>query len=217
MISWFVSRLLGNQVAKKISKGTEPVAVFLREHETVRWLVILLTAGVFASFLAALQFSDPQDKGKALYKRALSYLEARSLRKAETYFHKAFEADPSNGGYLWQLAILQTWNGAYEDAIASYEKLKSFFPKTPLVNLQQGEAYEALGDLEKAKSLYEEALSFNGDYTKSYLLLANVLLKKGDRLGAETMVREGLARNAMDEQLQAFARKLSLNLTHPKQ
>lgn len=189
----------------KLPSGAGRTVSFLADHhrEAAGLSFILFVALVF--FVSPISFpSGLKSVGTAYYYGALDALKNDNLAVAERFFERAFEREPENFNYLWQLAVTQAKRGEYDEALASYEKLQPLVADTPLVYLEKGEVLERAGRIGEAKDFYRKTIQLNKTWIKPYTALAAVALREGDRAAAIRVLEEGLNANPANEELKGL-------------
>ncbi|MGE5308600.1 MAG: tetratricopeptide repeat protein [Deltaproteobacteria bacterium] len=100
------------------------------------------------------------------YHPALNYLgyvyveENRNLTEARKLIDRALELDPDNGAYIDSRGWLRFKMGKYKEAVADLEKASSLI-EDPVVFDHLGDAYNRVGDREKAKASWKKALELD--------------------------------------------------------
>lgn len=122
----------------------------------------------------------------------------------------AVAAAPDDLDKLQELAIAQFQTGRLSDAAATYEKMLAIednaFTRNNLANVMRD-----MGDTEKAKALYQEALTADPTLVHPYVNLAHLLLDEGDGQGALELLLSGLEKVTGDDKksIQSFIDRLT--------
>jgi tetratricopeptide (TPR) repeat protein len=102
--------------------------------------------------------------------------------KAEEYFRKALAIDPGLATANARLASALIHQGKMREAAAILEKQSSLNAEG---HRFLGEAYQHLGEFEKAKGSYMKAVALNSELTEAYYGLSKVLNRLGEREQAD--------------------------------
>ena len=122
----------------------------------------------------------------------------------------AVAATPDDLDKLQELAIAQFQTGRLSDAAATYQKMLAIednaFTRNNLANVLRD-----MGDTEKAKALYQEALTADPTLVHPYVNLAHLLLDEGDGQGALELLQSGLEKVTGDDKksIQSFIDRLT--------
>lgn len=84
--------------------------------------------------------------------------------------------------------------GQYEQAIAAYRAVLAKAPALTLINLQIGNAYRQMKQLDRALEAYEEVLKAHPDDERAIVAIGMTSLEKGDLDAAETMLAKAAER-----------------------
>lgn len=151
----------------------------LSELQTVRLGNILSTSDVSEDVLRA-QFQS-------------------TLGNAISYARRATEADATNYlnwaslGDVYASVVSLNIEGAYDNALASYEKALEKNPKSPALYLTRARLEVARGDIEKARTHIEESLALKQDYAQAIFFLSQIEAKEGNiRAAIESTERASL-------------------------
>ena len=101
--------------------------------------------------------------------------------KAEEYFRKALAIDPTLGTANARLASALIHQGKMREAATILEKAQSLNADG---HRQLGEAYQHLGEFEKARASYTKAIGLNANLAEAYYGLSKVLNRLGEREAA---------------------------------
>lgn len=92
------------------------------------------------------------------------YRKQKALQKAQEAYQKAFANDTANVNLLNNLALTYSDLGNYGQAITIYEQALQLHPTDPILNLNAGNTYAAVGGFAKAKAAYQNFLKhWQGD------------------------------------------------------
>jgi len=116
----------------------------------------------------------------------------KDLKGAETALRKAIELDKNNGDALLKLGKLLAEEGDTDQAIATFQQSIKDNPREVSFYILSGELYEKKKDWEKAKAMYQQALSLVPDHPLASNNLAYVILEQGGNVD----VAMGLAQTA---------------------
>jgi adenylate cyclase len=170
-------RLLAQAIAYEVVVGTyqHPEEALSRAMEMAQKAVSLddTLAGAHATLgYIALMLNRDYDKAIAEAERAVA-LEPNS---AEAYF--------SLGSYL-------IWSGHFEEGIAHLKKALSFTPIAPprYLNLL-AHGYTAIGQYEKAISIYKKIVQIHPDHRNAYVGLVCAYVLSGREEEARTQITE---------------------------
>jgi tetratricopeptide (TPR) repeat protein len=106
-------------------------------------------------------------------------IQNKRVPEAEHSFERAVELDPRNKPALVLLAQSQAHRNARDQAIATYQRAIDLSPGDLSLLVAQGDLYEASGDWQKAKSIYERVISTQPDNAYAANNLAYILLEHG--------------------------------------
>ena len=137
---------------------------------------------------------------KVSYQQGITALSNSDYASAQNYFASAARADQKNSAYLWQLAITQTKNVKYLDAIKSYTKLIQLLPGRSIIYIQRGSVNQMAGNFEAAKEDFNEAVILDKHNVTAYLSLASLLNTNGNKAEAMAVLNNGILINP-DNQL----------------
>jgi cellulose synthase operon protein C len=111
---------------------------------------------------------------------------------AEAALHKAVELDKTNIDALEKLGKVQVQEGASDKALALYQQSIKDNPREVIFYILSGELYEEKKDWDRAKSMYQQALSISPDQPRAANNLAYLMLEQGGNVD----VAMGLAQTA---------------------
>jgi tetratricopeptide (TPR) repeat protein len=107
------------------------------------------------------------------------FAQNKQVADAEHAFERAAELDNRNPTALALLAELQANRGARDQALATYQRAIDLSPTNLSLQVAQGSLYEASGNWQKAKPIYEKVLSAQPDNAVAANNLAYILLEHG--------------------------------------
>lgn len=98
--------------------------------------------------------------------------------------------------------------GEYLIALNVLETIKKEAPCNPALLFLEARAYEAVGDISSAMSIYESLINLAPDFPGSYNNLALLYAAQGNLKHAETLILRGLATHAIYQTLYTNLNKL---------
>src|SRR5579864_1698917 len=116
----------------------------------------------------------------------------KDLKGAETALRKAIELDKNNSDALLKLGKLLAEEGDIDQALATFQQSIKDNPREISFYILSGELYEKKKDWDKAKAMYQQALSLVPDHSLASNNLAYVILEQGGNVD----VAMGLAQTA---------------------
>ena len=116
----------------------------------------------------------------------------KDLKGAEAALRKAIELDKNNSEALLKLGKLLAEEGDTDQALATFQQSIKDNPREVAFYVLSGELYEKKKDWEKAKAMYQQALSIVPDHPLASNNLAYVILEQGGNVD----VAMGLAQTA---------------------
>jgi Tfp pilus assembly protein PilF len=105
------------------------------------------------------------------YDEALNFLgylyveEDKNLEEAEILIKKALEISPNNGAYIDSLGWFYFKKGKFKEALAELQKASSLF-EDPVIYDHLGDAYFKLNDAANAKLNWEKSLKLDPKQVK---------------------------------------------------
>jgi tetratricopeptide (TPR) repeat protein len=102
--------------------------------------------------------------------------------QAEESFRRAIDLDPNQLGPYQSLARFLAQAGRKEEVVATYERAAQARPDSAGLQLVLGSLHEAFGDLDKARTAYEKAISIDPQLAAAKNNLAYILAEKGENL-----------------------------------
>jgi len=174
-------------------------ALRLEQLRTVERLVAAFPQSDDAVYLLGLVHNEQGDTASAIkfWQKSLELDPSRSdandslgnalllrdeYEKAEEYFRKALAIDPGLATANARLASALIHQGKMREAASILEKPSALNADGHRL---LGEAYQHLGEFEKAKASYMKAVALNSDLTEAYYGLSKVLNRLGDREQAD--------------------------------
>ncbi len=104
---------------------------------------------------------------------------------ARLLLEKVLELNPDSSAALRQLGELEFKAGEYRSAADHFHSVRKAHPDDASAALDEGKAFDRIGDVQDARSALEAAVTSPGGQLDARLLLANVDLRLGDRAAAE--------------------------------
>lgn len=71
------------------------------------------------------------------------------------------QREPENFDLLWEIAVIASHQGAYDEAITALERLLIYFPRDPKLRIELGVMYFRLGSYAQAKRQFDLARTLN--------------------------------------------------------
>jgi tetratricopeptide (TPR) repeat protein len=110
----------------------------------------------------------------------ISY-KAQEYRKAEGYFRKAIEEDPTSYPPLVNLGAALLFQDRLQDALTANREATERKPEDPLAHAQLGGTYFALGQLDQAEHHLKTAKALDeAHFSNPQLMLAKIYLQRED-------------------------------------
>jgi len=109
-----------------------------------------------------------------------------TLGEAIAYARRATEKDATNYlnwvslGNVYASVVSLNIEGAYDNALASYDKALERNPKSPALYLILARLEVAHGDIEKARTHIEESLALKQDYAQAIFFLSQIEANEGN-------------------------------------
>jgi tetratricopeptide (TPR) repeat protein len=116
----------------------------------------------------------------------------KDLGAAEAALRKAIELNKNNVDALEKLGKVQVQEGSVDQALALYQQSIKDNPREVAFYILCGELYESKKDWDRAKSMYQQALSVSPDHPLASNNLAYVMLEQGGNVD----VAMGMAQTA---------------------
>jgi Tetratricopeptide repeat len=159
---------------------------------------------LFVAGCAREMFSGPQIQSVLLsttLSRGLFNLygdEGEELRRAEKYYRESLERDPSRAEARIRLGRVLNRRGRHQDAIVELRRATTATKNRLLLyygNLFSGDAADALGLAEEARTAYRRAGELFELAQSPQLALSSMAARAGDRSGALAAIEEVLSRD----------------------
>ena len=112
-------------------------------------------------------------------------LQNESDKLLETY-EQLLELDPTNTGYLTQLATLHREKGNLDQALTYLNQYQEQNPNTPTAYLDKGRIYRIQGDFDAAQEVYDQALVIDPQNFDAAFEKAGLQLRLGQFDAAQT-------------------------------
>ena len=167
----------------------------------------IIFALLLATVMAAAQTAPGTEKAQRLLEKGVMLLDAKRAGDAEPILRQAAAADPTRAVALFYLGSAEMTLNKYAAAADSFGRALSLDAANPGLGRTQrreatdgmGLAYSFLGNLAKAKAIYEGAVAKDPDYPGFSYNLACVCAQAGDRTGVLASLRAALAADAKAE------------------
>jgi tetratricopeptide (TPR) repeat protein len=145
---------------------------------------------VFSLLILVLSISGMQAQGiPSDEEMAMAYVETGECELALIYFRKLFESNKSKEIYESYLTCLKDQQ-AYKEAIDVVKSFQKTQPENPLIMVDMGTVYEAMGEDKKAEKKYQEAIDKVQSSQYQIIALANRFIQMNELdLAHETYVR----------------------------
>lgn len=146
---------------------------------------------------------------KSLYNRGRAYEELKQYDKALADFHKVVKEDPLNvNAYLSIASDYYYRQRDYQNTIFYAEKILNLNENSVTAHTLKGKAHQKLGDLQKAMSAYNAAISVNKNYPDAYLSrgLLRLHLKKNRLACADLRMASSLGSKSADNIVAKYCR-----------
>ena len=114
-------------------------------------------------------------------------------QEAIQHFQSALAANPDSDDVKFDLADAYFHRQHYQEALEAVEKISSASQDDAYFSLL-GDIYAHLGDADKAKEIFLQAIQRNPDNDQYYLSLTLIELREGDLAAAQRTLEQGLAR-----------------------
>jgi len=124
--------------------------------------------------------------------------EGEELRRAEKYYRESLERDPSRAEARIRLGRVLNRRGRHQDAIVELRRATTATKNRLLLyygNLFLGDAADALGLAEEARTAYRRAGELFELAQSPQLALSSMAARAGDRSGALAAIEEVLSRD----------------------
>ena len=128
----------------------------------------------------------------AHFQLGVVYLTTHELDKAEQEFFKTLELRPGYDLTLLRLAEVYTAGRRYDEAEVAYKKLIAQSPKDYMVYFNLGGLYVTADRWDDALAAFQKAQALSGGDVLIPMVIARILLRKGDLTGALVAVGQAL-------------------------
>src|SRR5437763_8700220 len=178
-------------MARASQAGLRRAARRVGELVTARgaWLLLVAAGGCLVAPLAA-QLPDAE----AAFQRG-------DYRAARAAYERVLAADSSNVRALYQLAILDSWDGKLGRSLERFARLRRLAPRDDDITVAHARVLAWADRTAAAGALYDSVLAGAPDRTDALAGRARTVAWSGDLDRAERLWREGLARHADDPEL----------------
>lgn len=139
-----------------------------------------------------------QDKSEPLYSLAEAYLRMDSAQKCYDVLEKIENIDGVSPNITLQKFYLLQQLGKGDEAFAEYDKLIARYPYDMSYRIQKGDLQMKNGQIDKAKSTYDETSRLDPDNAYIWVALSNYYNITGDQQEADTLVRNALVNANLD-------------------
>ncbi|MEO5932041.1 MAG: tetratricopeptide repeat protein [Duganella sp.] len=174
------------------------------------------TKGAIASFTRVLELK-PDDQA-ALRNRAAAYLDTAQNVRASEDLEKLAALDASNPGVHRGRGLVALRAGHYNEAIAAFTKSLELAPDNDFSLVNRAQAYEKIGELNKALADIDETLRVNKKSGAApYLLRIKILRTQGDTAKAIRQIEPMLAAAPEDVNAYMTAADLHMRLNQRQQ
>src|SRR5437868_5831594 len=153
------------------------------------WLLLVAAAGCLVAPLAA-QLPDAE----AAFQRG-------DYRAARAAYGRVLARDSTNVRALYQLAILDSWDGKLGRSLERFARLRRLAPRDDDITVAHARVLAWADRTAAAGALYDSVLARAPDRTDALAGRARTVAWSGDLDRAERLWREGLARHADDPEL----------------
>lgn len=113
------------------------------------------------------------------------YERAQAFEKEADALQKVLAADPGRGYAHLKLANTYNRLGRHGEAIASFLQAKKYLPNNPMLYNNLGWTYGQVGKTQEQLQALRQAVSLRPRFATARLNLGVVLLRQGDRRGAQ--------------------------------
>ncbi len=120
----------------------------------------------------------------------------KDFHEADNVFHKAIDLDKNNSDALLKLAQVQAAEGSASQALATYQQSIKDHPREISFYLLAGMMYESQGNIDQAKSMYQQALNIQPDNPVASNNLAYVMLQQGGNVDVALAMAQTARRGA---------------------
>ncbi len=135
----------------------------------------------------------------------------KNLKEAVECFKKVLEKEPNDANTFFNLGIIYLNGKVYETAIKCFKKAYTLNSFDILALFYQGNAYQKIGNYEKAKEIYNEVLEQAPEYSWTYFNLAQIDWTNGDNIGAINNLQKTLNINPKDIEASKLLAQIYIN------
>ncbi len=107
-------------------------------------------------------------------------LQAGKLQEALAAATSEFAADPANPDALYCKAVAERYLEKHDDALETLARLKSLAPQHARACQEEGHVFRALGQLDRARTSYQQAVRLNSALPAAWRELAAIYRQQGD-------------------------------------
>ncbi len=189
-------------------------------------IIALIIASVFAynnkvknDELAKMKAN--QEKAAEYVKKGNSYFDeskagSYNIKKADGYYHEAYQLDPNNERALFQLVRVHYVQGEFDGANEYGEIYKNKYPNKGRIHYILGLNNAYAGDLDRAEKEFQEFIKSGESTTAGYLDLSWVYFQKGDFEAAKKILEEGIKKYGDNAWLNINLAMVKFNLGEDK-
>jgi tetratricopeptide (TPR) repeat protein len=170
------------------------------------------------SYLSLARFyivTNDNSKAEELLKKAISVngnspiahteyarflVQTNRLPEAEAEFRKAVDVAPTNRDARLALGRFYYANKRFDQAEEVYKGIVALDPNKPENQAMLGDFYAEINRTDESVRIYNELLAKSPDYAQGRYRLAEILLGRGDTVGATAQIDEALKRDQHDRQ-----------------
>lgn len=170
------------------------------------------------SYLSLARFyiiTTERDKAEETYKKAISIgansplahseygkflVQSNRIGEAEAELNKAVEVGPNDRNARFVLASFYLVQKQLDKAEAAFKALAGLDGDKPESQVVLADFYSTVGRLDEAVKIYQDALAKSPDFMQGRYRLAELLLARGDKQGANGQIDEALKKDAHDRQ-----------------
>lgn len=138
------------------------------------------------------------DKSEPLYSLAELYLRMDSAQVCLDVLEKIEDLDGVNPNVTLQKFYLLQGLGRGDDAFAEYDKLIERYPYDMSYRIQKGDLQMKNGQIDKAKSTYDDAARIDPTNAYVWVALSNYYAITGDQEESDKLVQDALVNTQLD-------------------
>jgi len=165
-------------------------------------------ASAAMELLARVTREYPEDD-EAWYLRGWALNQAQQPEAAEQALREHLQRSPQSPKGQAQLAVALLQQKRYLDALGVLQTAVRLKPTWRELHSNLGYACVQLGRADEASAHFREALAVDPNYLPTFIALAELALRRGDRAEARRFLQQAAALDAADPRLQIMARRLS--------